>query len=80
MKNYLLLILILLEYPLFRIARKIDPTNMAGFGLDMIPAIAAFIYNIFIVWTIKRDWDKGVFPKLYLIAVVISASLILSSS
>ena len=70
MKKYLILVLIILEYPLFLIANKIEPTNMAGPGLDLIAVAIIIPYDIFVVRTIKRDWRYDIFPKLYLIAFI----------
>jgi hypothetical protein len=76
MKKYIILALILLEYPLVVVARKIEPTDLAGPGLDMIAVAAVFFYDIFIVWTIKRDWRYDIFSKLYLVAFIISTYLV----
>jgi hypothetical protein len=76
MKKYLILVLIILEYPLVLIAHKIEPTDMAGPGLDLIAIATVFFYDIFLVWTIIRDWSKSIFPKLYLIVFIISTYLL----
>jgi hypothetical protein len=76
MKKYLILVLIILEYPLVLIAHKIEPTDLAGPGLDLIAIAAVFLYDIFIVWTIIIDWRKGILPKFYLVGFIISTYLI----
>lgn len=72
MKKYLILVLIILEYPLFMIARKIEPTNLAGPGLNIIAFVVAIVYDIFVIRTIEKDGRRSIFSKLYLIALIIS--------
>jgi hypothetical protein len=79
MKKYLILVLIILEYPLFMITRKIEPTNLAGPGLDIIAFVVAIVYDIFVIRTIERDGRKSIFSKLYLIALIISTFLIFTA-
>jgi hypothetical protein len=79
MKKYLILFLIILEYPLVLIAHKIAPTDMAGPGLDMIAFGVIFIFDIFILQTIDTNWRKSIFPKLYLIALIISTYLVITA-
>jgi hypothetical protein len=76
MKKYFILVLIILEYPLVLIANKIEPTNMAGPGLDLPVLAIVFIFNIFVVLGIKKDLNNGFFPKLQLIVFIISCSFL----
>jgi hypothetical protein len=76
MKEYLLLILIISEYPLVFITHKIAPTNMAGPGLDIIAVAVVLLFDIYVVRTIKRTQRNDIFFKLYLIAFGISTFLL----
>jgi hypothetical protein len=76
LKNYVILLLIILEFPSVVIAHKKYPTNMAGPGLDLLALGIVFIFNIYVVLDIKRNLNNGLFPKLQLTAFIISCSLL----
>jgi hypothetical protein len=71
-QKYPFIILVILEYPLVLIAHKIDPTNLAGLGLD-IPLMFLFIaFNILMIVSGIIIWKKGLLPKLTILVSVIS--------
>jgi hypothetical protein len=72
MKKYLGLALIVLEYPLVVLSHKIDPSNLAGAGLDLWVLLLSVFYNSLMIVIGFRNWRKGIFPKLYLITSIAS--------
>ncbi len=72
MKKYLGLALIFLEYPLVVMSHKIDPSSLAGAGLDLWVLLFSVFYNSFMMVIGLRNWKKGIFPKLYLIVSIVS--------
>jgi hypothetical protein len=74
-QKYPILILIILEYPLILIAHKIDPTNLAGLGLDFILLFLFVAFNILMIVLGTLSWQKGPLPKLIILGSIVSLLL-----
>ncbi len=72
MNKYLGLALIFLEYPLVVLSHKFDPSSLAGAWLDLWVLLFSVIYNSFMMVIGLRNWKKGIFPKLYFLASIVS--------
>jgi hypothetical protein len=72
MKNYWLLIPVLLEMPLILLAHKIGPTSEAGPGLDFFGWLFAMLYDVFIIIFLLKRWKKDLTTALYIAAMIVS--------